>query len=299
MKAKINMTAGAEYTHDKYNDTLRSLRGQWVEIDTQYLFHDQYNLKDYDVRIFDKDIDAVQDDPRAGMVKCGYCGKQFANADELTAHYDAEEAAAHDCENCRDYISGIAEVKHDTTTETDADGNKIETRTTKYIYGKKCRWAGCNKLEHRNHKPDYFTPKNTYFLKYPNGYSAYFMELPIAGQWKELGYKWDDAAKTATKTGAVGTYDAVLSYSDDGKLNALFLSNSRASYVIERDEINRILNGTFAIDYMLRWDDNGHEKKNPLEGFPKSCDRAKYGYFEGVRDAIRYAPYKRQLILGY
>ncbi len=298
MKAKINMTAGAEYTHDKFNDTLRSLRGQWVEIDTTYLFNNQYNLKDYDIRIFDKDIDAIQDDVRAGMVKCGYCGKQFTNTDDLNAHYLAEENAAHDCENCRDYVKGISEVKRETTTEIDDEGNKIETHTTKYIYGKKCRWSGCNKFEHRNHKPEYFTPQNTYFLKYPNGYGAYFMELPIDGQWKELGYKWNAAAKTATKPGAVGTYDAVLSYTNDGELNALFLTNSRASYVIEREHINRILNGTYAINYMLMYDDDAKSIKNPLDGFPKSADRALYGFIESLRDAIRYAPHKRQLILG-
>lgn len=184
MKVKIKETAGSEYTRDEYNQTLITLRGTWAEVDTACLFNDQYNLLNCNLRVFDKDIDAVQDDERAGMVKCGYCGKQFKSTEELNAHYVEMDNSAHDCENCTDFVKGIKDIIRENTETTDDEGNRVKTEITKYIYGKKCRWDACNKFEHRNHKPKYFTPGNTYFLKYPNGYVAFFLSLPIADQWK-------------------------------------------------------------------------------------------------------------------
>lgn len=300
MLVKIKSTAGADYTHDKFNDTIRSLRGQWAEVDTTHLFNNQYNLLAHDIRVFDKDIDAVRDDPRGNAAKCGYCGITFLDKNELQAHYLKEEEAAHDCENCKDYINGIRDILHDTKKEIDGDGNKIETRTTQYIYGKKCRWDACNKFEHRNHKPQFFTPANTYFLKYPNGYGAFFAALSIADQWKEIGYVWSAETRTATKTSAIGTYAAAIHYTNDGMLDGMTLENKQKSFQIDGDDLRRILSCNYTVDYLLRFDDDGHEreKENPLALFPKSLDRAKYRYFDGLRDMLRRADYKRKLITG-
>lgn len=299
MKALIKETAGADYTHDNFNDTLRALRGTWVEVDTSYLFNDQYNLKGYNLRILDKHIAALQDDERAGMVKCGYCGKQFKTAEELQAHYVEMDASAHDCENCTDYANGLKDIIREKVETADDEGNKIVTETTKYIYGKKCRWDACNKFEHRNHKPKYFTPENTYFLKYPNGYVAFFLSLPIADQWKELGYTWDAEQRTATKLGAAGTYDAILKYSENGKIESATLKNTRHTATFTAEHINTFFSNYFAIQYHMRFDENGKDRE--LLGYstmPKAQQTAIETYFGSLRDGVRNAVYKHDLILG-
>lgn len=299
MKVLIKETAGADYTRDTFNDTLRTLRGTWAEVDTSYLFNDQYNLKDSNLRIFDKHIYAVQDDERAGLVQCGYCGKQFKSAEELQAHYVELDSIAHDCENCTDYVKGIKDIVRETVETTDDEGNKIVTETTKYIYGKKCRWDACDKLEHRNRKPKYFTPKNTYFLKYPNGYAAYFTSLPLADQWKELGYTWDEENRTATKLCAAGTYDAILKYNEAGKIEIATLKNARHSATFTAEHINIFFSNYFAIQYHMRFDENGKDRELlNYSAMPKAQQTAIETYFGSLRDVVRTAEYKRDLILG-
>ncbi len=59
----------------KYNEKLADLAGQIVEVDTKYLFEDQYNLKDHDLRGFDRDVVEVINDQRKGMQKSHWSGK--------------------------------------------------------------------------------------------------------------------------------------------------------------------------------------------------------------------------------
>ena len=59
----------------KYNEKLADLAGQIVEVDTKHLFEDQYNLKDHDVRVFDRDVVEVINDQRKGMQKSHWSGK--------------------------------------------------------------------------------------------------------------------------------------------------------------------------------------------------------------------------------
>lgn len=47
--------------------------GKWAEIDTRYLFHNQYNTIE-GKRIFDSEILRVVDDVRGEYGKCRYCG---------------------------------------------------------------------------------------------------------------------------------------------------------------------------------------------------------------------------------
>jgi len=60
-------------TSDKSHNYLIENRGQWVEIDPAHLFTNQYNTLD-GFRIFDKDIQAIEDDARLNKGKCKYCG---------------------------------------------------------------------------------------------------------------------------------------------------------------------------------------------------------------------------------
>ena len=59
----------------KYNEALKNNAGKWIEVETEYLFDDQYNTTIG--RIFDRDIQAVENDARKGLAKCSYCGEVF------------------------------------------------------------------------------------------------------------------------------------------------------------------------------------------------------------------------------
>ena len=60
------------YIHSKENENrinvLNKYAGKWVEIETEHLFNDQYNitLDGVGIRIFDADITEIQNDARAG-----------------------------------------------------------------------------------------------------------------------------------------------------------------------------------------------------------------------------------------
>lgn len=298
MKVLIKKSAGSDYNRDEHNVTLKKLRGLWVDVDTAYLFNDQYNLKDYGLRVYDSDIDAVQDDARRGLVKCGYCGKQFHSMEELTRHYEAEEASAHNCASCPDFIRRCVDIKHDHKEETDRDGNRIVTDITRFIYGSRCRWeTGCNKLEHRNHKPFVFTPENTYFLKYPNGYRAYFEALPDLEKWDEMGMEWNQDMKAALiRRADTGTYLAYLSWTPDGW--ELLLKNSRRSVIIPADIIAYCLSNCYNVAYCMVYDDSGKEKRDfakKWDTLPASFKRATGAAIEYVRDQMR-SDYKRDFI---
>ena len=50
--------------------------GKWYEVATSTLFADQY-LLEVGGRVYDEHIDAVRNDARKGMTKCGWCGRIF------------------------------------------------------------------------------------------------------------------------------------------------------------------------------------------------------------------------------
>jgi len=63
-----------------YREKIRSAEGMWLEIDTDALFKDQLNTKPINgvsnvgLRIYQTDIERVEDDERIGRSKCDYCG---------------------------------------------------------------------------------------------------------------------------------------------------------------------------------------------------------------------------------
>lgn len=299
MRVLIKKDAGNDYSKDKYSMTLKSLRGTWVNVDTQYLFCDQYNLADYDIRVFDKDIDAVQNDARSGLVKCGYCGAQFYGLNALQAHYAEEESNAHNCAKCRDYVKKCIDVKHSRSEKTNDDGNRIIIRTTEYIYGNACRWeSGCNKLEHKNHKPFIFGPENTFFLRYPNGYADYFSALSDGDKWKEMGFAWDPHAHTALLEKAdTGTYAASLILTPDGW--TLMFKNTRREFTVPCDRVRFSLSNRFSVGYCMTYrNDNGREKAAfaaTWEALPQAAKKAVCVTVEYLRDLMR-KDYRRDFI---
>ena len=63
--------------------------GKWVEIETEHLFKNQYNTKNY--RIYDTHIDAVRDDARIGKGTCVYCGSLINEGEECNKHEQCKE----------------------------------------------------------------------------------------------------------------------------------------------------------------------------------------------------------------
>ena len=129
MRIKIKKNAyvfAGNYNSKGLREWLQENEGKWFEVETDYLFHDQYNIENW--RIYDSMLDAVENDARIGKGKCKYCGT-MVNLGETCQKYTAEN------------ISII--------------GNSIST----------CGEYGI----------DWFTPENTYFMKYPKG-------LPVKGK---------------------------------------------------------------------------------------------------------------------
>jgi len=71
MKALIKSKEQLGWTRD---GKLSSLAGQWVTVETDSLFDNQYNIKEHNLRIFDGDIERIVNDARIGKGKCAYCG---------------------------------------------------------------------------------------------------------------------------------------------------------------------------------------------------------------------------------
>jgi len=61
---------------------IKDNEGVWLDVDTECLFSNQYNVSGY--RVMDSHIDAVKDDARIGKGKCIYCGKLVNEGDECT-----------------------------------------------------------------------------------------------------------------------------------------------------------------------------------------------------------------------
>lgn len=144
---------------------------KWVDIDIEFLFCDQYNTKD-GRRIFDKDISAIRDDARRNMGKCRYCGALIKRGEE-EMHFSAMEKKG--CTGCFWCIERTCDSK--TSTETNATTNAkgervVETMQRVCTYHKSVganRESNCALKECRRMGVSWFTPENTFFLKYPNG----------------------------------------------------------------------------------------------------------------------------------
>ena len=110
-----------------YRDQLKKLEGKWLDVETEHLFNDQYNIKAPSIRVYDSMIEAVRNDARPGLGKCKYCGAMI-KAGKVCTKYTAEKPSKigdHPATTCAEY--GI----------------------------------------------EWFTPENTYFIKYPQGVKCY------------------------------------------------------------------------------------------------------------------------------
>lgn len=242
--------------------------GEWVEIETTHLFHDQYITKDK--RIFDKDIVRIVDDVRLGLGKCRYCGAMVKRGEE---HKHFEERENKTCSSCFWYRDRpINSTKQPSTIErtTNENGETVtrETVITVSQYEKICaykeRYGGCTHTECRRMGIDWFTPENTFFLKYPNG----FKPIQQVDKLSSRGFMVYDNLLNAKYYKKIGSYTltALLSY-ENGKatgIQAYRLHNCRRDYTF------RFENGELFTDkYGFGW-----RRVKTLEGVPSSVMEA-------------------------
>ena len=236
--------------------------GEWVNIDTSCLFHDQYNTED-GKRIFDKDISRIVDDERPGMGRCKYCGALVKRGEEEKHFQEKEKKGCTGCFWQRDRVKG-RKVKNSVQFQ---GRERITVKTTVEKIEKVCSYgesnqntSGCALKECRRMGIDWFTPDNTFFLKYPDGFSS----IPDIDKLEMRGFVFDDRRLNAEYHKKLGSYTltALLSY-ENGKatgISAYRIANCRRWYVF------RYENGElFSDKYAMGW-----RKVKTLEGIPAS-----------------------------
>lgn len=138
--------------------------GEAVEIDTKHLFNNQYNTAD-GARIFDAQISRIINDVRSGLGKCRFCGAIVRPGEEEKHCFEREAAG---CEKCLWRYTRVS--RQDVCVSSDG-----LTKTTTRTLERGCRYAeefGENKCindECRAWGVEWFTPENTFFLKFPDG----------------------------------------------------------------------------------------------------------------------------------
>ena len=253
--------------------------GLIVEIDTTCLFDNQYNLfpaegEKHGKRIFDADIVRIIDDARVGMGKCGYCGKLVKRGEE-EAHFAEEEAKIEKCDGCfwwQNKIIGSSRSNSKPVRRELADGTIEETctSTTTYIMTKECvhkpQYGGvCTHKLHRRYGINWFTPENTFFLRYPDGFNGIgagkliengFIE-PDVRALKNGTYNWEYRKK-------IGSYDLVAEVKyENGKrisIERFYLRNCRRHYFFRIDD-----GKWFTYDYTFGWKQVPYLKGIPVD----------------------------------
>lgn len=237
--------------------------GEWVEIDTVYLFNNQYNTKD-GKRIFDQDISRIVGDIRHGLGKCRYCGALVKKGEE-EKHFLEQESK--DCEGCFWYQNRLisSESYPPEIEKTTNENGKTITRkkvVTVSKYEKVCsyrdKYGECSYKECRRMGVEWFTPENTFFLEYPNGFSS----IPEIDKLKIRGFVINDHTVNAEYFKKIGSYTltALLSY-EDGKATGI---RAYRLYNCRRDYTFRFENGELFTDkYSFGW-----YKVKTLEGVP-------------------------------
>lgn len=222
-------------------------KGKWVKVDTAYLFNNQYNLVGVNKRIFDKEIKAIQNDARVGMGKCRWCGAMVKHGEE-EKHFAEREEKEKDCATCwyyrKEYISKPVVVMKEKNIENHGDATtKIVSEVVKRDYVMECAYKKeCGKCIHHECRArgiEWFTPENTFFLKYPNGIQSFtdVDKLKIYGFHVREG--WENSSVLHYHKN-IGSYEFSARMGDDGcRLQWFELWNSRKSFrfLIVNDEL--------------------------------------------------------------
>lgn len=236
--------------------------GQIVMIDTQTLFNNQYNTVD-GKRIFDRDIERIENDARVNMGRCRYCGAMVKKGEE-EKHFTERESKG--CAGCFWYRDRVTDRQTKTKTKTTGD-KKTTIKTTVETFKKVCTYSescscktDCTLKECRAYGIEWFTPENTFFLKYPNGFSS----IPEIDLLPARGFIVHENRLNADYYKKLGSYTltANLSY-ENGKATGI---KSYRLYNCCRDFTFRYENGELFTDkYSFGW-----YKVKTLENVPES-----------------------------
>lgn len=238
--------------------------GEWVEIETTHLFHDQYNTADK--RIFDQDIVRIVDDARVGMGRCKYCGAMVKRGEEEKHFQEKESKSCNGCFWWRDQLISTDKQPPQVEVIKDENGETVTRKTvvTTSRYEKVCSYAekygGCTNTECRRRGIDWFTPENTFFLKYPDGFAS----IPAVDKLANHGFMVSDHMTNAQYYKKIGSYTltALLTY-ENGKATGI---RAYRVYNCRRDYTFRYENGELFTDkYAFGW-----RKVRTLEGVPAS-----------------------------
>lgn len=88
-----------------YRKLIQAVAGQWLEVETKYLFNNQYNTKPTadqlkidpkcsGLRIHDVDVEKIENDARIGKAKCNYCGKIIQADEKCYSYQECEQYGA-------------------------------------------------------------------------------------------------------------------------------------------------------------------------------------------------------------
>lgn len=239
--------------------------GEWVEIDTACVFHDQYNTTD-NKRIFDKDISRIVDDVRHGLGRCKFCGAIIRKGKEEKHFSEMESKPCSGCFWQRERVVSrkVERGVHITGNERKTIKTTVETLEKVCSYKESYPEAGCANCEHRRMGIDWFTPENTFFLRYPDGFSY----IPEVDKLKTRGFVLEDHRLNAEYYKKLGSYtlEAVLSYTD-GKANGIAyyrIWNSRRRYNFRYED-----GALYCDKYAFGW-----RKVKTLEDVPASVMEA-------------------------
>lgn len=220
--------------------------GKWVEIDTSFLFENQYNTtEEYGgERIFDGQIQKIEDDARIGKGRCKYCGAivekgqeedHFTKMEEIKKTCSMDDIEVKSCFWKRRHYLGKAEVKSEIKTEiVDGIAKTVELRTIEEKWIPYCSHeeahGGCTHDKHREMGISWFTEENCFFLKYPNGYEQFTLADWTNGSWYP---KYNSETNFVNKSYSrmLGSYRLEMELSADKKHVEMFtLKNGRKNF---------------------------------------------------------------------
>lgn len=169
MYVQISETA---YMYGRYDNATRQFwkdaAGYFLEVETDHLFNDQYNTKQ--LRVLDSQVSRVVGDVRAQWCRNKYTGEMVKVGQE-GANIEANAAKANKCIGCFWFRSQlVSTTKSAESTETESVETEVKQYAKKCTFNKSGREKyNCTHEAAANAGFEYFTPENTFFLKYPNG----------------------------------------------------------------------------------------------------------------------------------
>ena len=102
-----SVVCGGSIETDEYRKKLQDLAGQWVDVETEHVFGDQFNTSE--LRVMISNVAEIKDDVRIGAIKCQYCNYTVLNVSDEEADEMPEcpRCAAKEAEGHIHYTNNI------------------------------------------------------------------------------------------------------------------------------------------------------------------------------------------------